>query len=241
MPPSRHCEDCLRGDDHLYTNAAVLGAHLDDGYTEFCAARADLLIPIPDAIGFEQAAAIGLQYPAAWNLLRHAGQVRAGESVLVMAAAGEIGIAGVNIACGLGPRHRRSRFIAASTPVPEFLDLSDVVIYADPGWSDRVRELTGGRGVEIIFDNISSSELFDDALRSLRRGGWLVTCGWHGDAGGPGLPRPPRRFGSLLRGTRDGPLASDPPLHASSVSPGFLGMTGISTPILDRTAGPSPS
>jgi NADPH:quinone reductase-like Zn-dependent oxidoreductase len=125
---------------------------------------------------------MGVNYPMAWNLLAHAGQVGPGDEVLVMAAAGGLGIAGVLVAQALG-----ARVIAAAGAewklerLRALFGIEAIVDYSRPGWSQRVRELSAdGRGVQVVFENIGSPELFAESLASLREYGRLVTCGAHG-------------------------------------------------------------
>ena len=124
---------------------------------------------------FEQAAAMAVSYPVAWNLLRHRAGVGAGDTVLVMGAAGGLGIAGVLVARALG-----ARVIAAAGDdarlerVREVLGAEETVNYSRPGWAERIE------GVATVFENISDPALFDAALGTLRPYGSLVTCGVHG-------------------------------------------------------------
>jgi NADPH:quinone reductase-like Zn-dependent oxidoreductase len=127
---------------------------------------------------------MAVSYPMAWNLLRHAGRVEAGDDVLVMAAGGGLGIAGVLVTRALG-----ARAIAAAGAAwkldrcRQLLGADATVDYSTPGWSEQVRALTsGGSGVAVVFENISSPELFGEALSTLRPYGRLVTCGSHGGA-----------------------------------------------------------
>lgn len=125
---------------------------------------------------------MGVCYPVAWNLLTRAGGLSAGQDALVMGAGGGLGIAGVLIARALG-----SRVIAAAASdwkldrCRELLGAEETVNYTHPGWSQRVRELSrDGRGVDVVYENISSPEMFDGSLGALRPYGRLVTCGSHG-------------------------------------------------------------
>jgi NADPH:quinone reductase-like Zn-dependent oxidoreductase len=120
-------------------------------------------------------------YPVAWNLLKYAGRLRAGDDVLIMGAGGGLGIAGVLVARALG-----ARVIAAAGSdwkldrCRELLGADHTVSYAEPGWADRVRGFTEGDGVAVVYENISSPALFGEALGCLRPYGRLVTCGSHG-------------------------------------------------------------
>ncbi|MEU3891914.1 alcohol dehydrogenase catalytic domain-containing protein [Streptomyces sp. NPDC029041] len=176
------CEMCLAGQTNACDHHRVLGVHTDGGAAQLCAVPETSVVGIPDHIGFDQAAAMAVNYPMAWNLLTQAGRLRPGDTVLVMAAGGGLGIAGIHIASALGARV----IAAAGSPrklqlCRELLPVSETVDYSRPGWADEVVAHTrDGRGVDIVFENISSPELFGDALGTLRPYGRLVTCGAHG-------------------------------------------------------------
>jgi NADPH:quinone reductase-like Zn-dependent oxidoreductase len=176
------CEPCLEGRTNACLDYRVLGVHADGGAAEYCAVPEASVVRIPNHVSFEQAAVMAVNYPMAWNLLRYAGGVRRGDDVLVMAAGGGLGIAGIALAKALG-----ARVIAAAGAgwkldrCRELFGIEALVDYSRPGWSERVRELSsGGRGVSVVFENISSPELFGESLACLREHGRLVTCGAHG-------------------------------------------------------------
>jgi NADPH:quinone reductase-like Zn-dependent oxidoreductase len=176
------CEPCLRGRTNACMDYRVLGVHVDGGAAEYCAVPEASVVRVPNHVSFEQAAAMAVSYPMAWNLVRYAGEVRAGDDVLVMAAGGGLGIAGIAVAKALG-----ARVIAAAGSrwkldrCRELFGIEALVDYSRPGWSEQVRALSSdGRGVSVVFENISSPELFGESLASLREYGRLVTCGAHG-------------------------------------------------------------
>ena len=169
------CEACLAGMTHACDDHRVVGVHIDGGDAERVAVPAESVQPIPDHLDFDQAAVMAVSYPVAWNLLRYAGAVKAGDRVLVMGAGGGLGIAGVLVARALG-----AHVIAAAASdwklerARELLGAHQTVNYARPGWAD------GLHGVTVVYENISSPELFNAALGTLRPHGRLVTCGAHG-------------------------------------------------------------
>jgi NADPH:quinone reductase-like Zn-dependent oxidoreductase len=118
---------------------------------------------------------MAVSYPVAWNLLRHRAQVGPGDRVLVMGAAGGLGIAGVLVARALG-----AEVIAAAgsdsklAQLRELLGVEETVNYSRAGWADGLLD------VAAVFENISEPALFDAALGTLRPYGRLVTCGAHG-------------------------------------------------------------
>jgi NADPH:quinone reductase-like Zn-dependent oxidoreductase len=170
-----HCEACRAGMTNACDEHRVVGVHIDGGDAERVAVPAASVQPIPDHVDFEQAAAMAVSYPVAWNLLRHRAGVKAGDRVLVMGAGGGLGIAGVLVARMLG-----AHVIAAAGSdwklerARELLGAEQTVNYSRAGWAD------GLSGVAVVYDNISSPELFDAALGTLAPYGRLVTCGAHG-------------------------------------------------------------
>jgi NADPH:quinone reductase-like Zn-dependent oxidoreductase len=169
------CEPCLQGRTHACVEHRVVGVHIDGGDAERVAVPAASCEPIPDGVDFEQAAAMAVSYPVAWNLLRHRAAVGAGDTVLVMGAAGGLGIAGVLVARALG-----ARVIAAASSdeklerVRSLLGAEATVNYSQAGWAEGIS------GVAAVFENISEPALFDAALGTLGPYGRLVTCGAHG-------------------------------------------------------------
>lgn len=176
------CAACARGDTHVCDEHRVVGVHIDGGDAEYCAIPEEALLAIPERVAFDQAASMGVAYPLAWNLLRCAARLLPGEDVLVMGAAGSLGIAGVLLAKALG-----ARVIAAAGAdwklerCRALLGADETVNYSHSGWSQRVRELSAdGRGVGVVYENISSPSTFPEALATLRPQGRLVTAGSHG-------------------------------------------------------------
>lgn len=174
------CELCDQALPNACARRKIYGVHMDGGYAEFAKVPAQNLVPIPHALSFEQASAIMVTYPVAWHLLIDRAALRAGESVLVMAAGGALGIAGIQIAKLAG-----ARVIAAAgrdwkLQRARELGADATVNYQTAKLGDAVRELTNGRGVDIVFENIASGELWPESMKSLANRGRLVTCGAHG-------------------------------------------------------------
>jgi NADPH:quinone reductase-like Zn-dependent oxidoreductase len=169
------CEACLDGRTNACDEHRVVGVHIDGGDAERVALPAASCELIPDDVDFEQAAAMAVSYPVAWNLLAHRAQVAPGERVLVMGAAGGLGIAGVLVARALG-----ARVVAAAgsdaklARVRELLGAEETVNYSRDGWADGLSDIAA------VFENISDPGLFETALGTLRPYGRLVTCGAHG-------------------------------------------------------------
>jgi NADPH:quinone reductase-like Zn-dependent oxidoreductase len=137
---------------------------------------AENAIPIPDAMSFVDAASVPLVFTTAWRMLITRARLRAGEDVLILGAAAGVGIACIQIAKVAGAR------VFAAANGPEKLELAkmlgaDVVIdYAREDFVKRIREETGKRGVDVVVDYVGK-DTWVKSLRSLSRGGRLVTCG----------------------------------------------------------------
>jgi NADPH:quinone reductase-like Zn-dependent oxidoreductase len=145
------------------------------GYAEYVEVPATHVIPVPDELALDVAAAMPVNYLTAYIGLVRVAQVRRGECVLVHAAAGGVGLAAVQLAASFG-----ARVIAtASKPKHEFLtqlDVVDAVIdYNDADWDDQVREASGG-GVDVVLDGIGQDN-FRKSLHALAFGGRLAAFG----------------------------------------------------------------
>ncbi|GAA4372761.1 quinone oxidoreductase [Actinomadura sp. NPDC048032] len=166
----------------------VAWANVQGGYAEKAVVPADKVVPVPGGVGLEDAAASLLQGMTAHYLTRSTYPVREGDTVLVHAGAGGMGLLLTQAAVSLG-----ARVIAtASTPEKESLakDAGADATMGYDGFPERVRELTGGEGVAVVYDGVGAPT-FDGSLESLRRRGTLAL---YGAAGGPVPPFDPQRL-----------------------------------------------
>ncbi|BBL79748.1 NADPH:quinone reductase [Rubrobacter xylanophilus] len=154
--------------------AALVG---EGGYAEYALAPARGLIPVPEGLGFDEAAAIPLQGLTAYLVLRDSARLAEGESVLVHAAAGGVGYLAVQMARLLG-----AGTVVATASTGEKLEVArslgaDVLVdYTEEGWPERVREATGGRGVDVILEMVGG-DFPRQNLRCLAPGGRMVVYG----------------------------------------------------------------
>ncbi|MBX4171491.1 NADPH:quinone oxidoreductase family protein [Rhodococcus pyridinivorans] len=146
------------------------------GFAEQVAVPLNSIVPIPDSIDFESAAAMVVNYHTVHFALARRGGVRPGETVLVLGAAGGIGTAAVQVAKGLGAqviagvRTFGQADIATAAGAPETIILQE-------GFAETVREMTGGRGVDVVLDPLGDW-LFDEAVRTLAPEGRLLVVGF---------------------------------------------------------------
>ncbi|WP_228281429.1 quinone oxidoreductase family protein [Rubrobacter marinus] len=126
-----------------------------DGYAEYAVAPARNLIPIPEGMGFDEAAAIPLQGMTAYHVIKTSGALQEGESLLVHAAAGGVGYLAVQMAKLLG-----AGTVIATASTQEKLDLArelgaDVLInYTEEDWPQKVKEATDGKGADVIMEMV---------------------------------------------------------------------------------------
>jgi NADPH:quinone reductase len=147
------------------------------GYSEFAIADERSLIPIPEQLDYQNAAALPLQGLSAYHVLKTMGRLEKGESVLVHAAAGGVGTLSVQLAKLFGAGK-----IIATASSPEKLELArkmgaDVLInYTESNWVEQVIEATGGKGVDVALEMVGG-EVFNNTLKCLATFGRLVVFG----------------------------------------------------------------
>lgn len=170
------CRQCLSGRDNECAQYSVLGTKEQGGYAELIKVPAANLIPIPDHIDFVTAAAFPLTFLTAWHMLVGRAGIKAGDDVLVLAAGSGVGQAAIQIA----KLHHARVFTTAGTDAKLELGLklgADAAInHHTEDVPARVRELTGKRGVDIVVEHVGQAT-WDRSVKSLARGGRLVTCG----------------------------------------------------------------
>ncbi|GII23390.1 NADPH:quinone oxidoreductase family protein [Planosporangium mesophilum] len=147
------------------------------GFAEMVAVGPQLVFPLPDSTPFEQAAALPMNYLTMHFALTRRGRLRAGETVLVHGAAGGLGTAAVQLAKVYGAHVIA---VVSTDPKTEVARAAgaDEVILAE-GFRDRVKQLTDGRGVDVVVDPVGGDR-FTDSLRSLTREGRLLVLGFTG-------------------------------------------------------------
>jgi NADPH2:quinone reductase len=147
------------------------------GGADLVATHPEGVFPLPDAMSFEQGAAIPMNYLTAEFALRERGQLEDGQTVLVNGAAGGVGTATIQVAKGMGAR------VIAVASTEEKCDYArragaDEAVVVE-GFRDAVKELTGGRGVDVLVD-VVGGDLMTDSLRSLGTLGRLLVIGFTG-------------------------------------------------------------
>lgn len=158
----------------------ALGIQHLGGYAEFVKVPAKATAPIPDGLDFATATVVARHAPQAFNLLRDRAQLKSGEWVLVMGAAGGLGSAGVQVAKLLGAHVIAAAGAPARVAAALGLGADHGIDYAQQDLTAEVLRITEGRGVNVVFENIADPQLFPKAFHAIARHGRLVTAGSHG-------------------------------------------------------------
>lgn len=179
LAPAVSCESCPAcesGDDPMCRQYSILGEDRDGTCAEFVVVPASCVFPKPDSVDWATAAAFPLATLTAWTMLIRRAALREGETVLVLAGTSGVGNMAIQIARLHGCR------VIATAGGPEkcarlvTLGADEVIDHGSEDITQRVRELTAKRGVDIVFEHVGAAT-WADSLRSLARGGRLVTCG----------------------------------------------------------------
>lgn len=134
-------------------------------------------LPIPDDMDFKTAAAFSMTYGTSMHALSQRGQLKAGETLLVLGASGGVGLAAVEIGKALGARVIAAASSAEKLAVAQAAGADELIDYSQASLKDEVKRLTGGQGADVIYDPVGG-ELFDQAVRSLAWNGRLLVVGF---------------------------------------------------------------
>ncbi len=170
------CQMCLAGSPNVCVQYQYFGAHLPGGYAQYVVVPAFNAVPMPDGISFEEGAAFVLNFLTSWHMLVTRAQVRPGETVLVLAAGSGIGIAALQILKLAGARAIATASTDEKLQRAHALGADALINYREQDFQKEVMRLTGKRGVDVVFEHVGSTT-WEQSVRSLSRGGRLVTCG----------------------------------------------------------------
>jgi NADPH:quinone reductase-like Zn-dependent oxidoreductase len=170
------CEFCSEGFGGQCRSYQVIGEHTEGSYAELLKVPASNLLPLPDDVGFEEAAAAPLVFMTAWSMLIAKGKIRPGEDVLVLAAGSGVGTAAIQIAKLAGCRVFAAAGSEEKLERARALGAEILINYSRDDFDQVVRERTGKRGVDVVVDHVGA-DTWARSLRSARTGGRILTCG----------------------------------------------------------------
>ena len=190
------CEFCRHGEPSMCVDFEIIGEHRRGVHSELAAVPEDNLVPVPEGVPWEIAAAVPLVFQTAWRMLITRAGLREGETVLVLGASGGVGHAAVQIAANAGAEVFATASTEEKLEYARELGADHTIDYTEVDFADVVRDKTDHAGVDVVVDHIAG-ETWGTSLRSLKKGGRLVTCG----ATGGFAPETPvtRIFGNQLQ------------------------------------------
>jgi NADPH:quinone reductase-like Zn-dependent oxidoreductase len=166
----------LREGEEVWGSPSTLGIDHDGSHAEYVVVPAETLSPVPRSLSMAQGASIGVPFITAWASLISAAQIQAGETILIVGAAGTVGQAATQIA-----NWKQARVIGADVTPDPIPGADSAVNTKTEDLREKVLELTGGKGADVVFDTVGGS-MFEPALRSLRLGGRQVAISSAGGA-----------------------------------------------------------
>ena len=221
------CSNCYAGRDNLCDSWGLLGESVRGTYAQYLVVPERNLLPLPDDVRFEIAAAASLVYLTAWHSLITRGRLRAGESVVVVGSGG-----GVNSACIQIARLAGAKVYVVGAGVnklekAEALGAHVLIDRLKEDWSHTVFKLTEQSGADVVVDNVGA-ETFYHSIRSARKGGRILTVG---NTSGPKFELDNRYlFGKHLT-----IIGSSMGTHSDFMTVMALVFDGKLTPVIDST------
>lgn len=169
------CEWCMSGDTMLCAQVRYLGEHRDGTMADFVRVPAQNVFPLPSGLDFAQGASLGVAYLTAWRMLFTRAAIRAGETVLIFGIGGGVSLAALQLALLAGGRvfvtSRDDRKLARAVAMG-----AERGLRTDDDLATHILDLTGGRGVDVVVENVGQA-VWPSAMRAVARGGRIVTCG----------------------------------------------------------------
>jgi NADPH2:quinone reductase len=161
---------------HVRPGDRVMAGMTYGGFAEEVVAPAGRVLKLPDWLDLTVAAGIGLTYGTSYYALKDRAELKPGETLLVHGAAGGVGLAAVELGKAMGARVIATAGGAAKLKAVAEHSADETIDYTH-GFRDRVRELTGGNGADVIYDPVGG-DVFDQSLRCIAWGGRLLVVGF---------------------------------------------------------------
>jgi NADPH:quinone reductase-like Zn-dependent oxidoreductase len=174
----RNCAPCRSGQDNICEGRKMLGVGLPGGYADYVVVPSHCVVPLPDGLSYEHAAATQVAFGTSWHMLITMGKLTAGESVLINSAGSGIGSAAVQIAKLIGARVFATVGADAKKEAIRELGADEVWNHQTQNIIEEVHRATRGHGVEVVYEHVGG-ETFRQSLECVAVCGRIVTCGAH--------------------------------------------------------------
>ncbi|XXF09247.1 NADPH:quinone oxidoreductase family protein [Pseudomonas sp. D2-3] len=172
---------------HLKTGDRVMALTGWGGFAEQVAAPAYNVLPVPESMELNIAAAFGMTYGTSMHALHQRANLHPGETLLVLGAAGGVGLAAVEIGKAMGARVIAAASSAEKLEVARTAGADALINYSEQSLKDEVKRLTNGQGVDVIYDPVGGP-LFEEAFRCMAWNGRFLVVGFAAGGGIPALP-----------------------------------------------------
>jgi NADPH:quinone reductase-like Zn-dependent oxidoreductase len=169
------CRYCLAGDQPLCENVKIMGEHRHGGFADYIAMPSSCFFPLPDDADLAAAGALMTGHLTAWRMLFGKRALQPGESVMIVGIGGGVAVACLQLAKLVGARVLVTSSSDEKIARAVALGADGGVNYRRDRVSAAIQQMSGG-GVDMVIDSVGEAS-WGESLRSLRRGGRLVTCG----------------------------------------------------------------
>ena len=169
------CRFCEAGDQPLCVDARLMGEHRHGGFAEYVAMPNRCFFELPDEADLASAGSLMVGHLTAWRMMFGKRALQPGESVLIVGIGGGVAVACLQLARMVGARVYVTSSSDAKLAQAKAMGACGGVNYTRDPVSSSILDLSGG-GVDMVIDSVGQSS-WSDSLKSLRRGGRLVTCG----------------------------------------------------------------
>jgi NADPH:quinone reductase-like Zn-dependent oxidoreductase len=171
---------CGEDDSDYRGPEGMMGIKRPGGFAEMVAVPACAVVALPDGLDFHQAAVVMRHVPTAWNLLFNVAELKAGETVLIMGAGGNLGSIGIQIAKNvIGAKVIATAGSDDRVATGLALGADCGINYNKQDLAAEVMAFTGGKGVNVLYDNVANPKVLPGAFRAIGLDGRLVTAGAH--------------------------------------------------------------
>jgi len=168
------CDYCKAGEEVFCPHFGIIGEHTDGAACERLQVPSRMVYRKPAGLSWEDAAAFPLTFLTAYRMLTTRARLQPGETLLVVGAGAGVGVAAIRIGKYLGAKvYATSR---SEAKLEQARKIGADEAFPTEGFASPVRELTGKRGVDVIFDSVGAATV-DEDLKAVRLGGRIVSCG----------------------------------------------------------------
>jgi len=170
------CEFCRRGDQMLCLNCKIFGEHIDGSFADYIAVPEACAFPIAESLSFQSAAVLPTAYLTAWRMVTTLGDVRSNDVVLIHGVGGGASLAAMQF-CKIANAH----VIVTSSSDEKLerakkLGADDTINYKRDDVFKKVMQLTDGRGVDVVIENVGQ-QTWPVSMKCVIRGGRIICCG----------------------------------------------------------------